>query len=56
MIECNWGRVIMLHYQDDEKPFLSALPVGFCFVWCGFFFFLYFQKVVLFILRPENGV
>lgn len=39
MIECNWGRVIMLHYQDDEKPFLSALPVGFCFVWCGFFSF-----------------
>lgn len=29
----------MLHYQDDEKPFLSALPVGFCFVWCGFFSF-----------------
>lgn len=39
MIECNWGRVIMLHYQDDEKPFLQALPVGFCFVWCGFFSF-----------------
>lgn len=41
MIECNWGRVIMLHYQDDEKPFLSALPVGFCFVWCGFFLFIF---------------
>lgn len=46
MIECNWGMMIMLHYRDHEKPFLSALPVGFCFVCCvlSFFFSLYIYR------------
>lgn len=45
MIECNWGIVIMLPYQDHEKPFLSALPVGFCFVWCVAFSFYIYRRL-----------